>query len=48
MRKKPKKKKTASGGKQSFQSGISPKDIRTYQEIANKSYQGKISPVSRV
>ena len=42
------KKKTASGGKQSYQSAISPKDICTYREIASKSYQGKISPVSKV
>lgn len=48
MIKKPKKKKTTSGGKQSFQTGISPEDMRTYREISNKSYQGKISPVSKV
>lgn len=44
MSKKSKKKKTASGGKQSFQSAISPKDMCTYREIANKSYDRDAVP----
>ncbi|MCI9535541.1 MAG: hypothetical protein HFG53_12200 [Lachnospiraceae bacterium] len=46
MSKKHKKKKTASGGKQPL--CLSQKDIETYREIADKVYQGKISPVSKV
>ena len=45
MGKKRKKKKAASGGKRSLY--LSQKDIKTYRKIADKAYQGKISPVSK-
>lgn len=42
-----KKKKTALKKQRSFK-GISQKDIGTYRRLADKSYQGNISPVSKV
>lgn len=45
MGKKRKRKKAASGGKRSLY--LSQKDIKTYRKIADKAYQGKISPVSK-
>ena len=46
MKKRHKKKKATSGGKRPLY--LSQKDIETYRKIADKVYQGKISPVSKL
>lgn len=43
-----KRKKPTSNKKQARNVEMSKQDITVYREIADKNYQGKISPVSKV